>query len=228
MSRSRAAPGRRGLTLIEIALALSILALMATLTWGGIARSFDAYETVTDIDHRYHQVRVAMNRMAKEISMAFITNIRRERGRERIWETIFKAERGSDFYRIDFTAFAHDILRADAKESDQCEIGYYGAEDPENRGQMNLMRREDPRIDREPDEGGRAYVLAENIKSFKLRFWDDRQQDWAEEWDTEDGDFAGRLPSIVEIRMVTTDEDGKDLTFVTKTRINLTRELGTL
>ncbi|CAN0569060.1 unnamed protein product, partial [Laminaria digitata] len=56
----------RGLTLIEIALAVSILAVIATLTWGSVARSFDAYETVTDIDRRYHTVRVAMTRMAQE------------------------------------------------------------------------------------------------------------------------------------------------------------------
>lgn len=219
---------RRGLTLMEIALAISILAVMSALTWGGIARSFDAYETVTGIDQRYHQVRVAMNRMARELSMAYLTNQRRHRGRERIWRDIFRAERSSTFYEIHFRSFAHDILRADAKESDQCEIAYFGAPDPEVKGQMNLMRREDPRPDREPEEGGREYVLAENIKEFKLRFWDDRQRDWREEWDTEGADHAGRLPSVVEITMVTEDEYGEELTFVTKTRINLTQELGTL
>jgi len=213
---------------MEIALAISILAVMTTLTWGGIARTFDAYETVTDIDRRYHQVRVAMNRMARELSMAYLTGARRHRGQERIWRDIFKAERRSDFYEIHFRSFAHDILRSNAKESDQCEIGYFGAPDPEVKGQMNLMRREDPRPDREPEEGGREYVLAENIKKFELRFWDDRQQDWTEEWDTEDSDYGRRLPSIVEIRMVTEDEYGDELEFVTKTRINLTRELGTL
>ena len=43
----------RGVTLIEVALAIAILALVGTVTWGSIARSFDAYETVKDIDGRY-------------------------------------------------------------------------------------------------------------------------------------------------------------------------------
>lgn len=220
--------GRRGLTLLEISLAVTILALMATLTWGSLARSFDAYETVTDIDRRYHEIRVAMNRMARELSMAFLTSNRRHRGQERVSMTIFKAESSSRFYELHFTTFAHDILRADAKESDQCEIAYFGRADPDRQGQMNLMRREDPRLDREADEGGREYVLAENITKFQLRFWNERKQDWTSEWDTETQEFAGRLPSVVEITMVTEDEAGEELTFVTKTRINLTEELGTL
>ena len=221
--------GSRGLTLIEVSLAVAILAMMATITWGGISRSFDAYDTVTDVDRRYHEIRVAMNRMARELSMAFLTSDRRHRGPEgRVWQTIFKADRSASFYRIDFTSLSHDILRQDAKESDQCEIAYYGDSDPDVPGQMNLMRREDPRLDREPEEGGRSYVLAENVTKFQLRFYDERRQDWIDTWDNLKADFAGRLPSVVEIRLFTEDEDGNELEFVTKTRINMTRELGTI
>ncbi|MCK6544933.1 prepilin-type N-terminal cleavage/methylation domain-containing protein [Myxococcota bacterium] len=225
MSARRSGP--RGFTLMEIALAVAILAVMASLTWGSVARTFDAYETVTGIDARYHNVRVAMNRMVKELSMAFLTSARRDKGKERMWETIFKAEPDTPFAKLSFTSFSHQILRADAKESDQSEIGYFGAPDEDNPRQMNLMRREDPRIDREPDEGGQAFVLAEDIKEFKLRFFDPKDDDWTDEWDTERAEFAGRLPSVVEITMVIEDENGKELKFVTKTRINLTRELGT-
>ncbi len=218
----------RGLTLIEIALAVSILAVIATLTWGSVARSFDAYETVTDIDRRYHTVRVAMNRMAKELSMAFITSNRRHKGKERMMVTHFRGEPGSPFFELHFTAFAHHILRADAKESDHCEISYFGDVDPDEPNQLNLMRREDPRIDSEWDEGGRAYILAENIKDFQLRFWDERREEWTDEWDTEKTDFRGRLPQIVEITMILLDENDQELKFVTKTRINLSKELGTI
>lgn len=230
MARSTRHPaaGRRGLTLIEVALAVSILAIMAALTWGSLARTFDAYETVTDIDRRYHNVRVAMNRMARELSMSFLTAQRRHKGRERMWQTIFRAESGSPFHEVHFTAFAHAILRENAKESDQSEISYFGKSDPEKRDTYNLMRREDPRIDQDPDEGGRVYVLAEDVKDFKLRFWEERKEDWVEEWDTENSEFAGRLPQVVEITLIVADEDGQDLKFVTKTRINLTRELGTI
>ena len=161
--------------------------------------------------------------------MAFLDSDRRHRGKERMWKTVFKAESGSPFMKLHFTAFAHEILRADAKESDECEISYFGEADPDNPGQLNLMRREDPRLDREVTEGGRAYVLAENIKDFKVRFFDPKDDDWTDDWNTEDDEeYRGRLPSIVEITMVMEDEERREIKFVTKTRINLTQELGTL
>ena len=214
----------RGMTLIEIALAVAILAMMATLTWSSIANSHDAYESVKEIDDKYHNVRVALNRMAKEISMAYLSDPTRNLGKEQMWVTHFKGEPSSPA-KLDFNSFAHQILRRDAKESDQCEIGYYAEGDPEIRGQTNLMRREDPRPDAEWDKGGRAYILAEDIKEFRIRYFDAKDDDWTDEWDTEDPEFAGRLPTIVELTLVVEGVDGKDMKFSTKTRINLTRAL---
>lgn len=220
----------RGLTLMEVTLSVAVLAMMATLVWGSIARTFDAYETVTDIDRRYHGVRVAMNRMSKELSMAFLTSVRRNRDSqgELRQKTRFYAKPGSPFHEIHFSAFAHEILRADVKESDQAELAYMGERDPEDARKYNLVRREDPRLDEEPEEGGRIDVLAEGVKDFKLRFWDPRREDWTDEWDNESSDHAGRLPTVVEIKLVIEDENGEDLTFITKTRINLSVELGTI
>jgi general secretion pathway protein J len=214
-----------GFTLVEVALAVGILAIIATLTYGSIARTFDAYETVTKIDERYHVVRLAMNRMAKEFSMAFLTSIRRDHGKEQMMKTIFRSESSTPFNKISFTSFAHQMLLADAKESDQCEIGYFGAADADDPRKMNLMRREDPRLDRDPEVGGRTYVFAEDIKEFKLRFFDPKDDDWKETWNTLDPEFAGRLPTIVEITLVIQDERKKDVKFVTKARINLIQEL---
>ena len=81
------------------------------------------------------------------------------------------------------------------------------------------MRREDNRLDSEPEEGGPSFILAEDIKSLKLRFWDAKDDDWTDEWDTEDKEFAGRLPTIVEIKMTFEDDNGEEITLVTKTRI---------
>jgi len=215
----------RGFTLIEIALAVAVVATMGVLTWGSVAQSFDAYETVQKIDQRYHNVRVSMNRMAREISMAFLTHPQRSNGPEVMWKTVFIGRPGSDFAELQFTSFAHEVLRQDAKESDQCEIGYTVERDEDNREQRNLVRRIDPRIDREPEKGGPIAVLAEDVKKFKLRYFDPRDDDWTDEWNTERPEFDGRLPTLVEITMVVEDEDGKELSFVTKTRINLSTSL---
>ena len=218
----------RGMTLLEVSLAIGMLAIIGTVTWGSIARSFDAFETVTDIDERYHGIRVAMNRMAKELSMAYLTSQRRHRGPERTVHQYFKYQSGSPLPELHFSAFSHQVFLKDAKESDQAEISYFGADDPEESGVIHLMRRESPRIDADYDEGGRSYILAENVRDFELRFFDPRKDDWTDEWDTEKTEFARRLPTLVEIKLTILDEGGEELTFVTKTRINLVTELGTL
>jgi len=216
----------RGMTLIEIALAVAIVAMMGTITAGTIGTSFDAYEAVQEIDSKHHNVRVALNRMARDISLAFLTNRPRlVADEDKLYKTIFKGEPNGSVHTLNFTSLSHEILREDAKESDQCEIGYFGDSDPDNRDQENVMRREDPRLDGEPEEGGRAHILAEDIKELKFRYWDTKQDDWTDEWDTEDPEFVGRLPRFVEITLVIEDTDGTDATFVTKTRIYNTKVL---
>ena len=212
-------PNQRGLTLIEIALAVSILAFMGIATAGTIGRSFDAYEAVTGIDGKYHNVRMAMNRMARDISMAFIAPVQKVRDEDRQWKTIFKGGDESPFDELSFTSFSHRILLQDAKESDQCEITYFGKADEDDSSKINLMRREDWRLDDEPEKGGRVYVLAEDIKDFKLRYFDVKDDDWTDEWDTEKSEFQGRLPSIVELTITIEDESGEEVNFVTKSRI---------
>lgn len=219
---------RRGLTLMEVSLAVAILAMIGALTWGSIARAFDAYETVKGIDETYHNARVALNRMAKELSMAYLTAPGRHKGKERRVLQVFKYEDSSPLPILHFSTFAHQVYLKDAKESDQAEISYFGDNDPVEKDVVNLMRRESPRIDADWDEGGRAFVLAEDVRELELRFWDPKKDDWTDEWDTEKPEFAGRLPTFVEITMVVGDEEGKDLQFVTKTRINLTTQLETL
>ena len=225
MAAKKRSKYQRGMSLIEASLAIGMLALIGTLTWGSIARSFDAYETVKDIDGRYHNVRVAMNRIAKELSMAYLTAQIRHSGRERVVEQVFVYENGSPFNVLHFSSFSHQVWLKDAKESDQAELTYFGARDPDNKDIINLMRREAPRIDNDHERGGRSYIIAEDIKDFGLRFYDERKDKWTDEWSTEKAENKGRLPNIVEIRLTVLGGDGKPIDFITKTRINLTTEL---
>ena len=66
--------GQKGFTLIEVILALSIVASMTVIVWGSIAVSFRSRQFMMDSFDQHQQVRLAVDRMSREFSMAFITS----------------------------------------------------------------------------------------------------------------------------------------------------------
>ena len=223
VERKTAGSRQRGFTLAEVMVAMSILALIGGLTYGTFARAMKAREQAAEVTRHYHQIRQAMLRMSREISMAFISTHRDcDDPRTR---TIFRVERRGGGDRLHFTSFSNYKMRPDANVSDQNELSYFVGRDPENSDQEVLLRRMDPRIDDEPDEGGKIEVLANNIKSIEFRFYDPKDDEWVDDWDANNQDFEDRLPMFVSIRAEVDGLDGKTEEFVTKTRVFLQQRL---
>lgn len=209
----------RGFTLFEIMIAVGILGLIGMLTFGVVGRSMDGRERAEQVTSHYHGVRQAMLRMTREIEMAFVTLHRDcEDSRTR---TIFATSGSGGGMRLDFTAFSHYKVRADANESDEEEISYFIDDDPDNKKTTALMRRSQPRIDRDPREGGVTQVLAPNIKKLEFEFYDAKEDRWIDEWNTTNMDYRDRMPMFVSIKLTAVDPQGKDEVFVTKTRVML-------
>ncbi|HKQ68935.1 MAG TPA: type II secretion system protein GspJ [Polyangiaceae bacterium] len=208
----------RALTLLEVMVAVAILAMVSVLTYGafdGLSRGKKGLGRVND---RYHQGRAALSRISAELSSAFLSlhqpltepQIRRR--------TIFASSSGSPADRLDFTSFSHRRLERNAHESDQNELSYFGSPDPAVSGKVDLARRESPLIDIEPKKGGEVNVLAEDIDLFDLRFLDPVTGLWTETWDTSQATGQpNRLPLEVKIVLVLKGgPDGKPITFTTK------------
>jgi general secretion pathway protein J len=209
-----------GFTLVEVLVATAILASITALIWGSFHSASGSKQRVEAIGSRYHQIRMAMNRMAKEISMTFLSthddpNTNRPR-------TFFIVEKDSRGDYLMFSSLAHQRLNEDAKECDQSVISYYLAPDPDDKAVMNLMRRETRRLGVErPKEDGQAHILLEDVKRLEFAFFDDRPEknDWIESWDTQKVDGQpNRLPAKVRILVTLEDEYGRDITLRTATR----------
>lgn len=210
---------RRGLTLLEVMVALGILAMVSVLIYGafdGMARGKKGLIRVGD---RYHEGRNAIARITRELSSAFLSQHQPFTPHLSVRETIFSAQKGSPADRLDFTSFSHRRVTKDAHESDQNEISYFGSPDPEVSGKIDLARREATIIDLEPERGGRVNVLAEDIDLFDLRYLDPMSGLWVDTWDTRQAITGqpNRLPLQVKVNLVLKDGmGGKTIPFVTK------------
>jgi general secretion pathway protein J len=213
----------RGFTLTEVMISVAILAMIGMLVLGTVSRAMQARDKAQEITERYHEIRQAMQRMGKEISMAFIS--RNYNCADPRTKTIFAATGSTSGMRLNFTSFSHYKMRVDANESDQNELSYYVDANPDDPKNKALFRREQNRIDDEPDRGGREQILAEGITGLEFNFYDGKEKKWRDEWDTTKLDYRERLPMFVSIKLKALDPSGKEETFVSKTRVFITQRL---
>jgi general secretion pathway protein J len=168
--------------------------------------------------------------MSREISMAFIYDCSESNtsflGERRFW-TVFKGEHLGKVDRLLFSSFSHLRLYKDVNECDQNVIAYYPKKDTENRRVTNLMRREKVRIDGEPEDGGREMILCPDIESLHFKFWDEKREDWIDEWNCTQSERLNRLPKLVRINLSVISEQGLEIPFTTIARIFTTQPLMT-
>jgi general secretion pathway protein J len=204
---TRVRSGQRGLTLIEAMVSLGVLALIGSLIYGAFDGMSRSRKGITQMNDRYHQGRAAIQRMAREIQAAFVSkhgdySNSTSLVAQQVRKTAFIGQDEGSFDRLDFTSFAHRRLARDAHESDQCEIGYFGAPNRDT-GATDLVRREDKYLDMEPGKGGVVNVLVEDVQSFQISYYDDTLNEWLDSWDTTQAvGQPWRLPKQVLITLV--------------------------
>jgi general secretion pathway protein J len=207
--------------------ALAILSMIAVLLYA----SFDAMSKAKKNEglrgDRAREGRSAVQRIARELSSAFLSAHNPQNLSLQARTTGFFGQNGGRFDRVDFAAFAHRRVEAESKESDQAELGYFVVADPDKSEKMDLVRREQTPIDTDPKRGGSVNVLAENVESFDLRYLDPVTGQWLETWDSsvQTAQF-GRIPLEVRVTLVLKDTPaGVEKTYTTKVALPIQRPL---
>jgi general secretion pathway protein J len=220
---------RHGMSLIEVMVAMTILAIISTLLYNGFVQTSRNKQRVErDLD-RAHEIRHGLARVASELSMAFVSAQLNPNESLRTAITAFIAKDAMNGSRVDFSSFSHRRLYRNAHESDQNELAFFVTSDPEDSSQKVLARREQRRIDDDPEKGGQSQVLIHNIKSFELSFFDPQTQQWVSTWDTTQNGTGqpNRLPMQAKV-FVTVENlsgHGSDQTFGTRTWFPITYAL---
>lgn len=210
---------RQGMTLIEIMMAMVIFAMISTILYGGFVQTARNKQRVEQRLDRAHEIRAGIDRMARELSMAFVSDHKNPNPRLQRVVTAFIGKEISNGSRLDFTSFSHQRLYRDAHESDQNELSYFVTQHPTDSSIDVLARREQSRIDDDPQEGGHTQILIDDVVSLELSFLDTLTGEWTSYWDTtQDAMHPNRLPSQVKILVTVPNLRGygPDQTFGTR------------
>lgn len=189
-----------GVTLIEIMIAITILAIVSTLIYSGFSQTVRNKQRLEADAERYQGVSQLLSRMVQELSAAYVSaHINPSVSLQTMRSCFIGVDHGTTD-RIDFTSFSHRRLYRDAHESDQNELSYFVTRDPANPERSVLARREQARPDDDPQHGGDIQIALHDVSELELSYLDPITKEWVDEWDA--GDTAGemnRLPSQVKI-----------------------------
>lgn len=210
--KSSSLASRAGFSLMEVLVALGILALIGVLVIASFSAANYGRQVYDRNESRFHEARVVLQRMARDISSAFLS---KHESPDKNTHTLFKG----DTEKLDFTYLGHRVFTKGKRTSDRGKVGYSLQSDSSG---SCLMRRSQGVIDDRPDEGGRTEKLVCGVKKLELKFWDDDKEEWASDWDTDNKEYDGKLPTRVKILLILAGEGDKELRFETQAAIGLT------
>jgi len=217
----------RGFTLIELMLAITVLALMMMVAWSVISGTVLTRKNLQERQEREHEIRVATAVMVRDLTSAYLSSNEDQTMNER--RTLFIGKSDSEVDELRFSTLAHRVLWADANESEQTIVSYAAEEDQEDGRMTNLVRREQRRPSNESASQERAEldVLLRDISRVKFEYYDWRAKEWKETWNSTQGDGdRGRVPGRIRITIELENGEGADVSkYVTQVRPMMQEEL---
>ncbi len=197
----RSCDDTRGFTLIEVMIAMAILAVMAMLIYTSLSQTISSKDDVEKRDELGHSANLVLNKMTLDLQMAFLLTGPEFLGSDGKMKTAFIGKED----RVDFSSLSHVRYFKDSKESDYAEVGYFVEDDKEDPGNKLLVRRESKLIDDKPTEGGTSEAMVEGVKEFHLEYYDSNKKEWLKSWDSTQVDVSNRLPRAVKIELKVQD-----------------------
>jgi len=189
--------GRRGFTLIEVLVALTLLALVITLIQGAYSGALRSKERVGRATERVHLAAVVLDRLVRELSMAFESDARRQATGLVV---------STDLDGISTLSFTTRVPPIGGRTAGgDAEVGYALEEVDEG---TDLVRRETTRLDGDLLEGGVPLALVTGLTALRVRCYDG--EEWKEDWDSRDRPDLPHLPLAVAVELAWTDGEGDE------------------
>jgi prepilin-type N-terminal cleavage/methylation domain-containing protein len=227
MRRSPTTTNAGGVTLLELLVAVAILATVAGLLYGTFSRTFVTRALVEARARQLSTARTAVDWLERDVAgcgavrgfpdgdVLFVSSGVGERPAQELDTPLLHLTTASSLGTVALEVETPDDIGMGSGRGDQARVLYRleAEEDADGRRdeeRLLLVRYEwrPPRAgDRE--EAGRA-VLARGVRSLRLRFSVDGKQ-WKDAWDSREGGDGARVPAVVETSLVLHGDTGADL-----------------
>lgn len=185
----------RGFTLLEVLLALTILAVIMTSIYTSFSTSGRNIERAEGVRDGTDRGRTLISRLTNDISNACIVG--------GMSETFFygkKFETEEEKLRFDSIHLTTltNWRKPDSREMELWEVGYFFQERPDGKGRV-LMRKEKREFLKgvPSKEGGVDYELTDAVQALQFRYYNGAK--WTDEW------TQGGLPKAVDILLTFAD-----------------------
>ena len=209
---------KNGFTLIEILIAIFILATVLTTVYAAYTGTFRIVKDTAYADNIYSMARSAMKRMTEDLE-----SFCRCRDSFRFTSGKAKTEKG-EFTELSFLSFAH-LDFDDEKTSGIAVINYFIVEDDEKESCV-LKRRDELYMDKiegaEEDSRKGGYALCNRLQSLAYKFYDSKGEEY-DSWDS-NSDLETQkdsAPSVVSIQMDFINPDDRDMPYRFMTKVFL-------
>lgn len=191
-----------GFTLIEVTLAIAILALVMALAYQVLNTNLTAADRIERVLRRAEVGPAVLHALEQDLR-----SVLRVEGNAKATFVGKHGPDGSDGDQVDFVSTRDGFDSERQKVCDFCETGFRverNADGPDL-GFYTLYRRFDPFIDSEPLRGGTLIPIYARVKRFALRYYDGT--DWVGEWDDKQ---ASAYPKAVEVTLEIGYDDGDE------------------
>lgn len=191
---------RNAFTLIEVLLAISILAFVVSIVYASFSTTSNNVKQAEAIRDNTDLARTLLVKISDDIANAYVLP-----SRINFVPTIFygkkeEARNNSDIIRRDSLSLTTltNWRRLHSKEMDLWEVSYFFKEKGDRTGYV-LMRRDKRELSKDAPvlEGGIEYEITDKVTSLQFRYLDSTNS-WHDEWDSRSKSDAS-LPKMVEV-----------------------------
>jgi type II secretion system protein J len=193
---------RTGFTLVELMLAILILAILMTIIYGVVVSTVQAQRRIEEISESSEIGPAILTQIRSDLEAAFVPVAGSKEEADQAPDPFLAVDRkgsSGDRDRIDLLAavpaYGAEREGEDARFHTLNEVGYQVLDSREEPGVGILYRREDFGRDADPLRGGFLTEMYDRVQHFNLSFWDGER--WRAEWSVKKE--QGRLPRAIRI-----------------------------